>query len=197
MEEYSNTLLNLIKEKKTGNRFLFGIDGLSRSGKTTLTKKFCGLLKENNIPHSVFHIDDHIVTRKDRYNTGRDEWFEYYFLQWDLHEIRQHFFENLILSRKFDLNFYDNETDTHSPKTIELPDDCIIVVEGVFLQRQEWRDYFDYVVFLDCPRDIRFDRESDEAQQLLDKFEKRYWKAEEFYQKAVSPKQKADLVLHG
>ncbi|WP_421385149.1 kinase [Bacillus salacetis] len=195
MKDHSNTLLKLVKNKKKGSRFILGIDGLSRSGKTTLTQTLCEKFHTHNITHTVFHIDDHIVERKRRYHTGRDEWFEYYFLQWDLHEIRQSFFENLLLAKQLNLNFYDTSTDSHKAETIELPEECVIIVEGVFLQRQEWRDFFDYVVYLDCPQNKRFLREDVETQKNLEKFQNRYWKAENFYLKAVSPKQKADMVL--
>ncbi|EDL66771.1 kinase [Bacillus sp. SG-1] len=195
LKDHSQAVLEAVKEKKKGNRFILGIDGLSRSGKTTLTKSLCESLKEQDIPHIVFHIDDHIVEKKRRYDTGRDEWFEYYFLQWDLQDIREHFFENLLLGKTFSLNYYDSSADSHTLKTIQLPEECFIIVEGVFLQRQEWRDYFDYVVFLDCPKNRRFQRERKETQEQLKKFQNRYWKAEDFYMKAVSPRQKCDMVL--
>jgi uridine kinase len=195
LQHYSQTLLNLAKKKKKGHRFILGIDGLSRSGKTTLAKSLCEDLKEMNIAHSLFHIDDHIVERKRRYNTGRDEWFEYYFLQWDLHGIKEKFFEKLLISKEFTLDYYDTKIDSQVLKNIELQEESIIIVEGVFLQRQEWRSFFDYVVFLDCPQEKRFSRESEETKKNLTKFQNRYWKAEKFYLKAVSPKKKADLVI--
>lgn len=195
VKDHSETILEMVMEKKTGNRFILGLDGLSRAGKTTLSKSLCEKFEEYKLPYVVFHIDDHIVERKRRYNTGRDEWFEYYFLQWDLHELRQNFFERLLLTKKLNLQYYEKESDAHTDRTIELPDECVILVEGIFLQRQEWRGFFDYVVFLDSPQKTRFSREEEESQKNLDKFQNRYWKAEEFYLKAVSPKQKASLVL--
>ncbi|WP_420808739.1 kinase [Bacillus salacetis] len=196
MQVHSHALLKLVKGKKRGNRFILGIDGLSRSGKTTLTHSLCKHLKEEGIAHAVFHIDDYIVERKRRYNTGRDEWFEYYFLQWDLHDIRQNLLEKLLLSKEIALSFYDPGSDSHDVRSIQLPEECLIIVEGVFLQRQEWRSFFDYMVFLDCPQEERFLRESEETQRNREKFKSRYWKAEDFYLKAVSPRKKADLVFN-
>ncbi|WP_113927833.1 kinase [Bacillus sp. P14.5] len=195
MEDHLQQLIKAVKENKNAKRFILAIDGLSRSGKTTLTENLCQELEKENIPHTVFHIDDHIVEKKKRYNTGRDEWFEYYFLQWDLHSIRQNFFKKLHFSKTLNLHFYDGTLDSHTQQSIYLPEECVIIVEGVFLQRQEWRGFLDFTVFLDCPKEIRFQRESEQTQKNPDKFRNRYWKAEDFYLKAVSPKQKADLVL--
>ena len=45
---------------------------------------------------------------------------------------------------------------------VQIPIVGVIVIEGVFLQRKEWRDFFHYMVYLDCPRETRFLRESPE-----------------------------------
>ncbi len=52
-------------------------------------------MKQESIPFHIFHIDDHIVERNKRYNTGFEEWYEYYYLQWDIEWLRQKFFQKL------------------------------------------------------------------------------------------------------
>jgi uridine kinase len=198
LEENLMALLKQIPKIDTGNRFILGIDGLSRSGKTTLSNMLCKNLKEElKTPIYLFHIDEHIVEREKRYNTGHEEWYEYYYIQWDIDWLSQNFFTNLRFSNQFSLPFYDNESDRHSLQNIILPNDCIIIIEGVFLQRKEWRNYYDFLVYLDCQRDSRFLRESDRTQNDIKKLENRYWKAEEFYVKSVVPMKNADLVLKG
>lgn len=51
------------------------------------------------------------------------------------------------------------------------------------------------MIFLDCTREERFKRESVETQHKIGKFEKRYWKAEDYYMETVSPIKQADLVI--
>ncbi|MDM5188062.1 kinase [Bacillus sp. DX4.1] len=188
-------LLEIISKVKTGTRFILGIDGLSRSGKTTLVKKLSGKLQEELIHVSIFHIDDHIVERKKRYNTGNEEWFEHYYLQWDVKWLQGNLFKILKTSKGIRLPFYENKTDTHEIKNIALPETGVIIIEGVFLQRREWKDSFDCLVYLDCPRDQRFSRESKYTQENLAKFKQRYWMAEEHYLKTEFPKERANLVL--
>ena len=192
MDKHIATLLNFIS---TNDRFILGLDGLSRSGKTTFSNKLCEMLKEKNIPHQLIHIDDHIVEREKRYHTSHEEWLEYYQLQWDIEWLIHHLFEKLKLSNELNLPFYDIESDTAMLKTIQLPKDGVIVIEGVFLQRKEWRRFFDKIVYLDCPRTERFSRESEETQENLLKFINRYWKAEDFYLSTIQPKKNADLVV--
>lgn len=186
---------SLFKSVKRGERFVLGIDGLSRSGKTTFVKRLGKVLENLNIPYRILHIDDFIVGRSKRYNTCKDEWYEYYSLQWDVLWLKEHLFEKLPISDTLFLPFYDHEKDQQELKEVGLKDASVVIVEGVFLLREEWRSLFDYTVFLDCPREVRFSRENSDTQRNLQKFEQRYWKAEDFYLKTVSPKDKADLII--
>lgn len=190
----SNELVKVIAEN-TSNRFILGIDGLSRSGKTTLVKQLEDELKQKDIPFHIFHIDDHIVERSKRYNTKHEEWYEYYQLQWDVEWLQQHLFHKLRMANQLNIPFYDHQTDFCEMRELIIPNPCVIVIEGIFLQRKEWREYFDYMVYLDCPREQRFLRENEETQKNLLKFEHRYWKAEDFYLKTEFPKQNANLVI--
>ncbi|SFX72455.1 hypothetical protein SAMN04487866_1202 [Thermoactinomyces sp. DSM 45891] len=56
---------------------------MSGSGKTTLTAQLEDLCLLSNIPVTIIHMDDHIVPRKQRYDTDEAQWCEYYYLQWD------------------------------------------------------------------------------------------------------------------
>ncbi|MFP3376191.1 kinase [Bacillus sp. SIMBA_069] len=190
----TNELINVMKKHKE-NRLILGIDGLSRSGKTTFVTSLKENMKQESIPFHIFHIDDHIVERNKRYHTGYEEWYEYYYLQWDIESLRQKFFQKLQNETKLKLPFYNNETDSSEMKKVQIPIVGVIVIEGVFLQRKEWRDFFHYMVYLDCPRETRFLRESEETQKKLSKFENRYWKAEDYYLESETPQKRANLVI--
>ncbi|GMR68804.1 MULTISPECIES: kinase [Bacillus] len=187
-------LITIMKKHKE-NRFILGIDGLSRSGKTTFVANLKENMKQESIPFHIFHIDDHIVECNKRYHTDYEEWYEYYNLQWDIEWLRQKFFRKLQNETKLNLPFYNDETDLCEIKKVQIPIVGVIVIEGVFLQRKEWRDFFHYMVYLDCPRETRFLRESKETQKNLSKFENRYWKAEDYYLETESPKDRADLII--
>ncbi|ABY44002.1 uridine kinase [Bacillus mycoides KBAB4] len=187
--------MKVIKEHKD-ERFVLGIDGLSRSGKTTLVKELEEDMKESGIPFHIFHIDDHITECNKRYHTGFAEWYEYYNLQWDIDWLQRNLFQKLQNDIKLELPFYHDETNSCELKEIQIPLVGVIVVEGVFLQRIEWREFFHYMVYLDCSRQTRFLRESVETQRNLSKFQNRYWKAEDYYLEKESPKERANLIIH-
>jgi len=195
MNAEEELLRQVISVLHTNKRCILGIDGLSRAGKTTLVKSIASMLTEKEIKNTVIHLDDHIVERSKRYNTGQEEWQEYYSLQWDVDSLVKSLFDNLIHSDEIELSYYDNETDQHVNRTLNLAFKKVIIVEGIFLQREEWRPYIDYTVFIDCPRDVRFARENSQTQLNIEKFRNRYWKAEDYYMEKLRPVEKADLVV--
>ncbi|RBP02981.1 kinase [Rossellomorea aquimaris] len=185
----------LLATIQSNDRTILGIDGLSRSGKTTFVEQLRDSLKKEKIYHHIFHIDDHIVERSQRYHTGFEEWYEYFHLQWDVRWLRENFFRKLKQDKEITLPYYDPDTDTRDCRTITLPESGLIIVEGVFLQRKEWADFYHQLIFLDCPREKRFMREAETAKQNRDKFAKRYWKAEDYYMNTFRPWESADIVL--
>ncbi|MDP4549795.1 kinase [Alkalihalobacillus macyae] len=191
-----NWIINhLLQSRKSDHPLIIGIDGLSRSGKTTFVHRIEYELIQKNVRYHTFHIDDHIVERCKRYNTGKGAWIEYYFLQWDIEWLTNHFFLLMKERTVLTLPYYNNLKDVQKLQTVDLAEIELIIVEGVFLQREEWRGFFDRVLFLDCPREKRFARENERVQTELEKFQTRYWKAEEFYMTKVKPIEKADFTI--
>ncbi|WP_306807382.1 kinase [Mesobacillus jeotgali] len=177
------------------NRLIIGIDGLSRSGKTTIVKKIAGFLEDSHLSCQVIHLDDHIVERTKRYGTGSAEWQEYYFLQWEVELLKEAMFKKLSQSDELTLPYYDDKWDQQVYRELNLTGKKVVIVEGIFLQREEWEGYLDYTIFIDCPRNVRFERESAKTRRNIEKFLNRYWKAEDYYLKMVNPTGKADKVI--
>jgi uridine kinase len=184
-----------------GHSFLVGIDGLGGAGKTTFVKKLKQQLDSRNYEVIVLHIDNYIVERTKRYKTGHEEWYEYYHLQWDIRLMETELFKKLHTdSNHLTLPFYENTNDTILPKQITVRPGSIILIEGIFIQRTEWRDYFDFVIFVDCDQEVRVNRVLNRDTYIgdykirLEKYKKRYWVAEEYYIKNENPLGKADYI---
>lgn len=199
-----DTLITRYKEHiKTNHTFIVGVDGLGGAGKSTFVKKLREELKEKGYHLITIHIDDHIVESDKRYNTGYKEWYEYYFLQWDIKLLQTELFQNLSNGKKLiKLPFYDKTTDTLSTKTIYIKPSSIVLIEGIFIQRREWREYFDFVVFVDCSqkereeRVLKRDLYIGDYQHRLNKYQRRYWIAEEKYIEMEDPVGKADVIYN-
>lgn len=195
MEEKLSEIVKRIPRVEPGKRIIVGIDGLSRSGKTTISTRLKEAFLETQVPVCLFHIDDFIVERKRRYHTGHEEWFEYYQLQWDVQWLKESFFGKLKQAQELQLPYYELDEDKVRMKKVKIPETCVILVEGVFLQRFEWKGFSDFLLYVDCPKEERFNREIELTQQNLGKFSRRYWKAEDHYLETIEPVHLADAVV--
>ncbi|WP_214837276.1 kinase [Exiguobacterium sp. s36] len=178
--------------------FLVAIDGLSGAGKTTMVEQLRGIAT-NEV---VLHIDDFIVERHRRYATGQSEAMEYYALQWDVELLVETLFKPLREEQaNLTLPYYERDQDAVNMRTIEIAPNTLVLIEGIFLLRDEWRPYFDYIVYLDCPREVRYERVLNrdtyigDLSERLAKYERRYWPGEEHYIKTVDPQAQADQIV--
>lgn len=181
---------------------MIGIDGLGGAGKTTITKQIADELKRQQYEVLVIHLDDHIMAHSKRYDTGNEQWYEYYYLQWDVDRIIEELFEPIHQhASTITLTYYEQTSDTHVQQMKTVSRNCIVLIEGVFLQRIEWQAYFDLTFFVDCPFEVRRervltrDRYIGHEQKILRKYEKRYWPAERYYCQQINPHERADMLI--
>ncbi|WP_240056518.1 hypothetical protein [Bacillus mesophilum] len=116
-------------------------------------------------------------------------------MQWNSSELKKKLFDQVGSASVLRLPFYDSMLDRQIQKKVDLSHSDIIIIEGVFLQRSEWRESFDYLLYIDSPRTTRFQRENDELKKNLNKFKNRYWKAEDYYIDNINPAKKADAII--
>ncbi|MDG5471282.1 kinase [Jeotgalibacillus sp. ET6] len=201
----TNTLISKYKDKYPEERpYIIGIDGLGGSGKTTLAMQLQNEFKSAGCETFLVHIDNYIVQRENRYETGFEEWYEYYHLQWDVEMIQAELFDKLSNSiRQLTLPYYDKSSNTIQDQLMDVPPDAIMIIEGVFIQRKEWQNYFDYMIFLDCSLELRSkrvlarDRYLGDNQARIEKYKSRYWLAEDYYLQKVKPIENADYLYRG
>lgn len=192
-------IINKFHSRTNKNRaYIVGIDGLSGAGKTTLVNQ---LKFEKEYDITIIHIDNHIVEKDKRYNTGVEEWYEYYYLQWDIEMLTENLFKQIHDGNlELILPFYDGITDTINNRVLSITKNSIVLIEGIFLLRKEWEKFYDYTVFVDCPEKIRYSRALNrdsyigDWQVRLEKYERRYWIAEKYYLELENPIEKVDRV---
>lgn len=203
VNETAETLYAQFTNRSTKNRpLIVGIDGLGGAGKTSFIAELSRELKGFNCEIDMFHLDDHIVERNKRYQTGYEEWYEYYYLQWDIEGLKSNLLQPLHIRDQLNLPHYEKSTDVISTRQVDVLKDSIVLIEGIFLQRKEWKCFFDFVIFLNCPfelrreRVLRRDSYLGEYQARLKKYKDRYWLGEQYYMETVNPLSTADLVVN-
>lgn len=200
------TLKEKIVNLQSDNNFLvIGIDGLGGAGKSTISEELYRMLKNDKYNATLLHIDDFIHCRKIRYNDNYLEWECYYKLQWRY----DYFLNNVIYPLRnsteycHHIELYDKANDTYFTKKVNFSIGSIVIVEGVFLQRPELKEAFDYVIYIDVSekerlnRVLKRDSYIGNVQQIKEKYINRYFPAERFYIKNCCPVDRANYVIRG
>ncbi len=202
MSEIETIYNNVINSIDKNNISIIGIDGLGGAGKSTISETLCQKFKENHYHTILLHIDDFIHVRDVRYNSDYPDWQCYYDLQWRFDYFRDVI--NEIKSNKKDyinIELYDKDNDTYCEQRIAICKNTIVIVEGIFLQRKEYNNIFDYMIYIDIPEEVRLkrvlkrDTYIGDEQQIIDKYENRYFPAEHRYIEEYQPQMKADYVI--
>lgn len=182
---------------------IVGIDGLGGAGKSTVSEELYKSLEQQNYNIILFHIDDFIHPKAVRYDDNYSEWECYYNIQWRYDYLIDEIIMPIKNGMEFDteVELYDKDKDSYFLSKITIPIGSIIIVEGVFLQREEFNGIFDYMIYIDIPEKIRLDRvlERDgyigNKEQIKAKYDNRYFPAERYYVKTCSPNKNADYII--
>ncbi|MCT9868739.1 uridine kinase [Paenarthrobacter aurescens] len=133
-------------------RQLIAIDGVDGSGKSTFAKDLAPAIKGRTV--MTIHVDDFLNPQEIRHRRGRTSPVGFWLDTYDYAALN----ENVLapLSRGGDGRYRPAFTDSSrnasiQPGSRQAPDDALVLVEGMFLHRDELFGVWDYSIFLDVP----------------------------------------------
>lgn len=148
MRSLANEILSRIGP---GRRFL-AVDGVDGSGKTAFTAKLVAELHDRAVV--VIHTDDFLNPSAVRYAKGRTSPEGFWADSYNYSALRDQVL--VPLGPTGDGNYspssYDSRADRSEPSPyVQAPMDALVIVEGIFLHRDELADFWDASVYLDVP----------------------------------------------
>lgn len=181
------------------------IDGRTASGKTTFADELQVAIERLGRPVIRTSVDGFHRPRRERYRQGRLSSDGYYEDARDLDAIRSLLLEPLGPNgnRRYTVATFDLDKDERlEPEFLTASTDAVLLVDGTFLQREELRSGWDFVVFLDVPEEEARRRgvERDAAavggeEQARSLYDRRYGPAFNRYEAECRPLDRADVVI--
>lgn len=181
------------------------IDGVDAAGKTRLADELAAALAGSGRPVLRASIDGFHHPRPVRYRLGPDSPEGYYADSFDLPALRRLLLDPLGPGgdRRVTTAIFDFRSDQPAPGPIEtVPQDAILLFDGVFLQRPELAGAFDMVLFVKVSFATVLARAGARDAALLGgpaaveaRYRARYIPAQQRYLAEHRPEARADLVI--
>lgn len=154
-----------------GDVGIVGIDGVDGAGKTTFADELDSELRSRGCPVERLRADDFLNPAEIRHRLGRGSAEGFWLDSYDLHALAS---------------------------AVARPRESVLVVDGLFLHRDELVDLWDLSVFLDVPFGVSIPRvakrdgtESDTGHES----QRRYVEGQKIYFRECSPLTRATLVI--
>ncbi len=180
---------------------LVAVDGVDGSGKTTFADRLADAFSQRGRAVEVVHLDDFLNPRLVRYRRGRASPEGFFLDTYDLAA-----FSALVLdpvlpggSREIVKRAFDHVSDRPvNEPPVAVPPDAVVIVEGMFLHRDELCERWDLSVFLDVPfavsagrMAVRDGTHPDPDHPSL----RRYVEGQRLYLSACHPQERATHVI--
>ncbi|MDI2036763.1 uridine kinase [Paenarthrobacter nitroguajacolicus] len=135
---------------------LVGVDGVDGSGKSTFAQAVSAALTSGLMDRPVLtiHVDDFLNLQEVRHRRGRTSPEGFWLDTYDYEALEQYVLTPLgeggdgeyrpaVMDPRKNLRLHI--------EPVKAPEDAIVLVEGMFLHRDELRGRWDYSLFLDVP----------------------------------------------
>lgn len=182
-------------------RALVGIDGVDGSGKTTFADALAEYFTASGRRALRISLDDFHQPRAVRYRRGRSSPEGFWLDSYDYQRLRAFALDPLFAqgSGWFRPAGHDLASDQPvEPPEQFAPPGSIIIFDGMFLNRDEVRDCWDYSIFLDVPFHVTAERMSVRDGTPADPTHsamRRYVDGQKLYMAECDPAAQATVVL--
>ena len=178
---------------------LVAVDGVDGAGKTVLADDLAAVLVRRGDRVVRVGIDGFHRPRAARYARGRSSPQGYFLDSFDLDAFRRSVVEPVRAGRgSVRTAVFDHRADAPVPGERADVAGVVVLVDGVFLQRDELRDAWDLTVFLRAPFEATYARMGARDGSPADPHHpdnRRYLEGQRLYLRTCRPEERADVVL--
>jgi uridine kinase len=181
---------------------LVGISGIDGCGKGYVAAQLESYLALHGVASAVLNVDGWLNLPEKRFSP---------------HTPAQHFYENAIRFAEFFAqlviplrnersvhllaDFAEETASSYRQHTYDFRDVDVVLVEGIFLFKSQYRDLFDLTIWIDCSFQTALARAIERAQEGLSPaetiaaYETIYFPAQRIHLAQDQPRENADLIF--
>jgi len=191
----------LVPPARTPDCVRVGVDGVDGAGKTRFADELAEVLRRRGRPVVRVGIDDFHQVRPLRYRRGRQSPSGFWLDSFDYRRVWAEVLDPLGPggSRRYRPVGHDLATDqVLTPPLVPAPAGAVLVLDGVFLHRDELAGAWDLSIFLDVGFDVTAARMAHRDGTDADPEHPsmaRYVLAQRHYLASCRPRQRASLVI--
>lgn len=202
MNNLLNQIFSKVKEMPIERSLLVGISGIDAGGKGFITGKLADKVRRKGFRAAIINVDGWLNLPHIRFNPNNPAENFYH------HAIRfEEMFEKLILplrtNRSINLTAdFAEETATKFRKHEYLYRDIdILLLEGIFLFKNEFKNYFDLRIWIECSFETALNRavarsqENLSAEETAKTYETIYFPAQKIHFAKDKPRESADIIF--
>jgi uridine kinase len=182
-------------------RRLVAIDGVDGAGKTTFADRLAPMIEARGRSVVRASVDGFHNPRSVRYRRGRSDPMGYFADSYDYAQLRERLLEPFRDgAESVCTKCFDHHADGPDIVSRPVDDAAILLIDGIFLHRDELFGYWDYSVFLRVPFDVAFRRMATRDGTDPDpaaEGNKRYREGQRIYLGLCRPEDRASRTVDG
>jgi uridine kinase len=203
MNQILEEIATFVARYKLDNILRVAVDGVDGVGKTTFADKLAGAVEQLGRPVIRSSVDGFHNPRELRYRRGRASPEGFYLDSYDYAALRMHLLDPLGPrgSRVYCPAVFDHVSDSPVPLLMRMASSgAALILDGLFLHRQELRDTWDFSIFLDAPFEITIPRgamrgASWGSPEPTASSNRRYIEGQRMYLRQDKPQARANVVI--
>jgi len=181
---------------------LVGLSGIDGSGKGYVAGQIEAHLGQYGVPAAILNTDGWLNLPEERFSSSEpaEHFYE--------HAIRfEEFFSQLVIPLRdrrcvhLVADFAEETAHHFRKRTYDFKDVGVVVVEGIFLFKPQYRQLFDLAIWTECSFPTALARAIDRAQEGLSRaktiavYETVYFPAQQIHLAQDKPRENADLIF--
>jgi len=180
-------------------RPIVAIDGVDGSGKTTFADELAPVLAQKGRPVVRASVDGFHNTKTIRYRRGRND-PEGFFLDSYNYESLRRFLVDPFRAGADVVNTacYDHAADREISKPKAVEPSTVLLIDGIFLHRDELRNLWDFSVFLSVPFSVSYTRmavrDGSNPDPMAEE-NRRYYEGQKIYLRKCQPEARASVIV--